>query len=302
MEEEIKMSKKIFLMGSYLLFLFLPFLHSTLALSQDDEIVRVAIETVKRQIRLPAGTEIRFIERKESQIPGFYLVKLVFSAIDKDTPAVVYVDQAGEKVILGHLFVRGENVTVKEAGPPMTKKIDMAILDLDQSPSIGPKGAKVTVVEFSNFQCPHCMDSWTKLKALFERYPRDIRYVFKHFPFQPEGTAFELSEMAAAAQEVSPEAFWLVHDFLFAKEGQALGNLERKAVQRKLESLLKEKNHTGRNRAEYGQRAWVSGGSGHPPEPSRLSKGCGTGANSPRNPYPCGEPYGGQSNQSPGDQ
>ena len=237
------MLKKIFMMGPYFIFLFLPLFQSTLVFSQGDEIARVAMETVKRQIRLPPGTEIRFIEKKESQIPGFYSVKLVFSTIDKDTPVMVYVDQTGEKVILGNLFVKGENVTAKEAGSPRTKKIDMAILDLNHSPSIGQKGAKVTIVEFSNFQCPHCTDSWTKLKTLLGRYPKEIRYIFKHFPFQPEGTAFELSEMAAAAQDVSPEAFWVVHDFLFTNEGQNVAKLERKAVQMKVEQLLREKRY-----------------------------------------------------------
>jgi protein-disulfide isomerase len=132
---------------------------------------------------------------------------------------------------------------MEEAGPPRPKKIDMAILDIDKSPFIGPKGAKVTIVEFSNFQCPYCMDSWAKFMELMKRYPQDFKYIFKHFPFQPQGRTFELSELAAAAQEVDQEAFWLVHDFLFTSEGQSVANLDRKAVQLKIEQLLREKNH-----------------------------------------------------------
>jgi protein-disulfide isomerase len=235
------MLRKMGIVGSYLLLFFVPLLQSSLAVSQEDEVSKAAIETVKRQIRLPAGTEIRFVEKKESQIPGFYTVKMVISSLDKDTPVVAYVDQSGEKVILGSLFVKGENVTVKEAGPPTTKKIDMAILDIDHSPSIGQKGARVTIVEFSNFQCPHCMDSWTKLKPLLGKSPKEVRYIFKHFPFQSEGKAFELSEIAAAAQEVSLEAFWLVHDFFFTPEGQNVAKLEKKVVQTRVEQLLREK-------------------------------------------------------------
>jgi protein-disulfide isomerase len=203
----------------------------------------VAIHTFRTQIRLPPGIEIKFLEKKESPIPDFYSVKLLLVYPDKEVPVVIYVDKAGEKVIIGNLFIKGENVTTKEAGPSIPKKIDMAILDVDKSPSIGPKGARVTIVEFSNFQCPYCMDSWTKLKALLQKYPKDIRYIFKHFPFQPEGKTFELSEMTAAAQEVSHEAFWLVHDFLFTNEGQNVAKLERKAVQMKVEQLLREKSH-----------------------------------------------------------
>jgi len=119
--------------------------------TQEDKIVQAAIETFKAQIRMAPGTEIKFSEKKESPIPGFYTVKLLLSGIDKDIPVVVYVDKSGEKVFIGNLFIKGENVTTKEAGPPRPKKIDMRSLDIEKSPSIGPKEAKVTIVEFSNF-------------------------------------------------------------------------------------------------------------------------------------------------------
>jgi len=162
---------------------------------------------------------------------------------DKEVPAIIYVDKAGEKVIIGNLFIKGENVTMKEAGPSIPKKIDMAILDVDKSPSIGPKGARVTIVEFSNFECPFCLDSWMKLKEVMDQHPADIRYVFKHFPFQTQGKAFELSEMSAAAQEVSNEAFWVVHDFLFSNEGQGVATGDKEALKQKIEQILKRQGH-----------------------------------------------------------
>jgi protein-disulfide isomerase len=210
--------------------------------AQEDRTVQLAVDIVKAQLRLPPGAEIKVLEKRESPIPEFYSVKLVISLPDKEVPIIVYVDKTGEKVFIGNLFIRGENVTMKEAGPPKTKKIDMRSLDMDKSPFIGPREAKVTLVEFGNFECSHCMDSWTKLKPLLGKYPKEIRYVFKHLPFQPEGKTFELSDMAAAAQEVSLEAFWLVHDFLFTSGGQSVVKLDRRAVQLKVEQLLRDKN------------------------------------------------------------
>ena len=213
------------------------------AFSQEDPVVRVAIDMFKSHVRLPPGSEIKFLEKKESPISDFYAVKLLVALPDKEITTIVYVDKSSEKVFIGNLFIKGENVTMKEAGPPRLKKIDMAILDIEKSPFLGPKGAKVTIVEFSNFQCPYCMDSWAKLKTLLEKHPKDIKYIFKHFPFQPVGKTFELSEMAAAAQEVSNEAFWIVHDFLFTDEGQAVAKLEKDAVKQKVEQLLKGKGY-----------------------------------------------------------
>src|SRR4030043_210822 len=237
------MLKKIFKIGIYLVFILLFNSGTVLSQSQEDKIGEVAINTFRAQIRLPQGTEIKFLEKKESPILDFYTVKLLLVYPDKEMPVVIYVDKAGEKVIIGNLFIKGENVTVNEAGPPRPKKIDMTILDVDKSPFIGPKGAKVTIVESSNFQCPYCTDSWVKLKTLLTKYPKDIKYIFKHFPFQPVGKTFELSEMAAAAQEVNQDAFWLIHDFLFTSEGQSVAQLDRKATQLKIEQLLREKKH-----------------------------------------------------------
>jgi protein-disulfide isomerase len=215
----------------------------TLTFSQLDPVVQAAIDTFKSQVRLPPGAEIKFLEKRESPVPDFYTVKLLIALPDKEMPAIVYVDKSGEKVFLGNLFIKGENVTMKEVGPPRPKKIDMGTLEMEKSPFLGNDGAKVTIVEFSNFQCRYCMDSWIKLMNLIKRYPNDIRYVFKHFPFQPQGRTFELSEMAAAAYEVSNEAFWVVHDFFFTKEGQDIANLEKGAVRQKAEQLLKGKGY-----------------------------------------------------------
>ncbi len=216
---------------------------ATPVLAQEDKVVQVAIETFKAHIRIPPGTEIKFSEKKNAPIPNFYAVKLLLSTVDKDIPVVVYVDKSGEKVFIGNLFVKGENVTTKEAGPPKTKKIDMRNLEIDKSPSLGPKEAKVTIVEFSNFNCPYCAASWLQLKKLIEKYPRDIRYVFKHFPLQSQGNTFELSEMAAAAQEISNEAFWVVHDFLFSNEGTSPVKGEVGPLNQRIEQILKEKNY-----------------------------------------------------------
>jgi protein-disulfide isomerase len=221
--------------------MILVFLLTAPVSAQEDRVSELAIQTFRTQIRLPQGTEVKFLEKKESPIPDFYSVKLLLVFPDKEVPAVIYVDKAGEKVFIGNLFIKGENVTTKEAGPPRPKKIDMTILDVDKSPFIGSKGAKVTIVEFSNFQCPYCMDSWVKLRTLLTKYPKDIKYIFKHFPFQPVGKTFELSELAAAAQEVSNEAFWIVHDFLFTDEGQAVAKLDKEAVRLKIEQILKAK-------------------------------------------------------------
>lgn len=212
--------------------------------SQEDKVVQSALEIFKTHVRLPTGTEVKVLEKKESQLPDFYAIKLLILLPDKEMPAMVYVDKNGEKVILGNLYIKGENITAKEAGPPKPKKIDMGMLEMEKSPSIGGKEANVVIVEFSNFLCSYCMDSWRSVVGLLNRYPKDFKYIFKHFPFQPKGRAFELSEMAAAAYEVNNEAFWLVHDFFFTQEGREIANkMDKGAVKKRIEQILKGKRY-----------------------------------------------------------
>ena len=91
------------------------------SISKEDSIAQVAIDTLQFQVRLPKGAEVKFLEKKESPVPDFYAVKLLIILPDKEIPVLVYVDKTGEKVFVGNLFIRGENVTTKEAGPPRPK-------------------------------------------------------------------------------------------------------------------------------------------------------------------------------------
>lgn len=235
------MFKRIFL-GVMVLFLTTLSI-SMVGFAQEDQIVQIAIETAKVQMRIPRGIEVKFIEKRKSPLPGFYSVKLIIMAPDREIPTVVYVDEAGEKVILGALFIKGENVTLKEAGQPKPRKIDMAQLEIDKSPFRGSANARITIVEFSNFQCSFCIKSWKKMKELLEKYPQDIKYVFKHFPLPSLAGSFELAEMAASVQVTKDEAFWVLHDFFFADEGQAFIKEGGELLRQKINGILTEKGY-----------------------------------------------------------
>ena len=213
--------------------------------AQEDRLGQAAIEAIRTHMRGAGDMEIKFIEKQESEIAGFYAVKVLIITVDKEVPRVIYVDKNGERIIFGDLFVKGENVTRKMAGNPAPRIIDLDKLAIDKSPGRGKPGAKLTIVEFSNFLCPHCYRSWAQVQKFMEKNPQDVRYVFKHLPLQLQGKPFEISEMAASVQELSPEAFWLVHDFLFSREGQEVLKKEKDDVKQKIVELLQGKGFDG---------------------------------------------------------
>lgn len=82
-------------------------------------------------------------------------------------------------------------------------------------PARGPDDARVTIVEFSDFQCPFCQRAMPVLEEIESRYPKDVRIVYRHLPLEsihPRSRAS--AEAAACAAEGNK--FWEYHDRLFA--------------------------------------------------------------------------------------
>jgi protein-disulfide isomerase len=90
------------------------------------------------------------------------------------------------------------------------------------SPILGKASAPITVVEFSDFQCPYCARGGETVKALQEKYPNDVKVVFKHYPLPFHKQAPAASQAAIAAGEQGK--FWEMHDWLFENQKQLKGH------------------------------------------------------------------------------
>ena len=90
--------------------------------------------------------------------------------------------------------------------------------------SLGPETAKVTLVEFSDFQCPYCAAAHDTVHQVRERYPQ-VRVVFRHFPLAFHEHARLAAQAAAAAH--AQGKFWPYHDRLFEHQNA----LDRKSLE-----------------------------------------------------------------------
>src|SRR5690606_31096550 len=94
----------------------------------------------------------------------------------------------------------------------------------------GDADAKVTVVEFSDFQCPYCTRAAEVANKVKENYPKGVRFVFRQFPlsFHQDAHLAAQASLAAAAEG----KFWEYHDLLFENQ-KSLGreSLEKYAEQ-----------------------------------------------------------------------
>lgn len=101
--------------------------------------------------------------------------------------------------------------------PPPAPAAIVKFDDLEGHPSVGPKNAPVTLVEFSDFFCPFCQKVTPTLEQLMKNYSGKIRRVWRHYPL-----AFHTgSDRAHEASECAHEQgkFWEYHDKLFANLG-----------------------------------------------------------------------------------
>lgn len=89
------------------------------------------------------------------------------------------------------------------------------------SPQRGPEDALVTIVAFSDFQCPFCARVTDTLDRIEAQYGRDVRIVFKHNPLPFHTDAMPAAQAAVEVQrERGDRAFWQMHDLLFENQRQ----------------------------------------------------------------------------------
>lgn len=79
--------------------------------------------------------------------------------------------------------------------------------------SSGPADAKVTIVEYSDFQCPACASYYPLVKTITGEFPNDVRLIYRHFPLSQHDQARLTAYAAEAAGRQGK--FWEMHDMLF---------------------------------------------------------------------------------------
>ena len=102
-------------------------------------------------------------------------------------------------------------------------------IEAGDNPAKGPANAPITIVEFSDFQCPYCSRVVPTLQKLHESYGDKVRIVFRDLPLQMHAQAPKAAEAAACANEQGK--FWEMHDKLFASQQKLqVADLKQHAV------------------------------------------------------------------------
>jgi protein-disulfide isomerase len=100
-------------------------------------------------------------------------------------------------------------------GPDPNRKYEIA---LGAAPVKGPQNASVTIVEFSDFQCPFCNRVNPTLKKIQSDYGDKVKVAFKHLPLAFHAKAPAAHKAAVAADQQGK--FWEMHDKIFANQAE----------------------------------------------------------------------------------
>jgi len=157
-----------------------------------------------------ADTVVKIGAPKDIGIEGLLEIDVAVKLGENEQTGKVYVTKDGKYMFRGEVSDLSKDPMVETRTQLETK----------DSPSLGPANAPVTLVEFSDFECPVCRALHDALRGMLPNYPQ-LRVVFKDFPLEQIHPWARTAALAGrCAYQQNPPAFWKMYDFIY--DGQDL--------------------------------------------------------------------------------
>jgi protein-disulfide isomerase len=188
-------------------------LQQTIQLLIDDELLRA--EASRKGVGIPQllhdASESEAVSRLlDPPTPGRHITPIRRSVMDLQYEALV------RQALLLSLRRKTDIRTLLPALEP-----PVLAVSIGHDHQLGPEGAPVTIVEFSDFQCPYCQQSVKVLKELRQGYGEQIRPIYRDYPGPNHRYASQAAEAARCAGEQGK--FWEYHDLLFDRQSAENG-------------------------------------------------------------------------------
>jgi protein-disulfide isomerase len=146
---------------------------------------------------------------KESEVPGLLEISVDLKDGENSQGAQFFVSKDGKYLVRGDVSDMSKD--------PLAE--NRALLQITDAPSLGNPKAAVTLVEFSDFECPVCRSLHDVLRGMLPNYPQ-VRVVFKDFPLESLHPWARTAALAGrCAYQQDPGAFWKVYDLIYDQQG-----------------------------------------------------------------------------------
>lgn len=177
--------------------------------ASDETITNHVVDYFQKTVTTP-GLAFKVTKLEDAEVPGWRKGNLEVSLGQQSQNIAFYVSRDGK-----YLF-RGDAVDLSI--DPL--KQVMSKITLDNQPERGPKDAKVTIVEYSDFQCPFCARAYATFEEdVMKQYGDKVRFVFKNFPLTSIHPWAEDGALASeCAFQQGNDAHWKMYDGLFTKQ------------------------------------------------------------------------------------
>jgi protein-disulfide isomerase len=181
---------------------------STPASSGQEELLKNAEAYLRNLYAWGPDFKVKLGPMAPSLAADFYKVPVQVTLNGQSDTGEVYVSKDGKTIMRGDMFDMQKDPYADARGK----------LHVDGAPTMGPANAPVTVVEFADFECPHCKEFNDMLGPILQKWPQ-VKFVYKDFPLvdiHPWAETASVGARCAAVQ--SPAAFWKMHDAIFAQQ------------------------------------------------------------------------------------
>jgi protein-disulfide isomerase len=199
-------------------------LRASLAREKNKGVSFAKLPPMEELMPIPEPSEARvkeFFEKNKAKIPPGTTIESVRPQI------MAYLGREMAAETFNSAVDRQEK---KGAFRLLAKAPEGPVVDLDLAtyPTKGAPSAKVTVVEVSDYLCPHCREAYPEVKRIVAAHGSAVRFVQVNFALRPEGLSGALARGAwCARKSKGEEAFWKFHEAAFTGEhASASGDVE----------------------------------------------------------------------------
>ncbi|MDE3169892.1 MAG: DsbA family protein [Acidobacteriota bacterium] len=173
--------------------------------SNQEQLLKTTESFVRELFAWGPDVKVKLGPLAPSAAADYYDVAVQVTLQGRVEKGDVFVSKDGKTLLRGEMYKMGDD--------PFAA--NRAKINADGSPSLGPADARVTLVEFSDFECPHCQELYEAMKTVETEYPQ-IRIVYKNFPLAQIHPWAETAAIAGrCAFEESPAAFWKMESAIF---------------------------------------------------------------------------------------
>jgi len=165
---------------------------------------------LRHLLSIPKEVQIQIDDPKPGPLSDLKQVNVHFTLGQNSEEETYFVSADGKKIIRGYAYSVDKN--------PFQPELDK--LKTDTAPNFGTPGAPVTLVDFSDFECPNCKEEALALRANLEKtFPGKVRFYFKNYPLvsiHPWAKTAAIAGRCIFRQE--PAAFWKFHDWIYENQ------------------------------------------------------------------------------------